>query len=175
MSCSLHWLYQACVCVQCKGETFHWIKSDCSDSNKTPCWLFRTEMQDSPNHLFKLKLRPPKLGFFYLLVITLFLSSCLIYLFHFYTSVTLLPDLFTSFFHFTYLVIPYILCFLIKFCLFFLLFQFPFFPSFCHAFLYIPYSFFPISLAVSFHSFFAFFLLAFFLFFGHFYSLFMFY
>lgn len=79
-------------------------------------------MQDSRYHLFKFKLKPRKLGFFYL--ITLFFSSCLIHLFRFYNSVTLVPALFTSFFIFLTLLFLLYCFFLITFCLFFLLFYF---------------------------------------------------
>ena len=116
-------------------------------------------MQDSQYHFFKFKLELGKLGFLYL--ITFFFCSFLIYLFRFYTSVTLLSAPFTSFF-----IIPTLLFLLYIFFLlpsvFYFFFSISFLsvalcPSiFYHAFLYIPYSFFLISFAVSFHPSFSF-------------------
>lgn len=107
-------------------------------------------------HLFKFELKPRKLGFFYL--ITLFFCSCLIYLFRFYTSVTLLTAPFTSFFIVFTLLFFYIFSLLPSVFSFFFSISFlsvVLCPSiFYHAFLYIPYYFFPISFSVSFHSFF---------------------
>jgi len=117
-------------------------------------------MQGSRYHLFKFKLKLQKLSFFYLII--LFFCSCHIctYLFSFYTSVTLLPAPFTSFF------ILHTLLFLLYFFPYYLLsflssFLFPFFPSLCvHLSSVTRFSiffiFFPISFAVYFHSFFSF-------------------
>jgi len=135
-------------------------------------------MQGSRYHLFKFKLKLQKLSFFYL--ITLFFCSCHIctHLFRFYTSVTLLPAPFTSFFilH-TLLFLLYF--FLITFCLFFLLFYFLSFRRYVsiyllsRVFLYsLFFSLFP-SLFISTPFFLSPYLLSFLL--GHIYSLFMFY